>query len=149
MSGLLAENGASYDASGQASCGQLTSASARTWRQLDKRSNQTHYRERPTAASGSVQELTRIVGQIRRRWPRVRIVVRADSGFCRENIMGWCERNQVDYVLGLARNERLQEARSAGNFTKPGSTCRRRTSPPACFATLSIRRWRAGAGRGA
>ena len=62
------------------------------------------------AASGSVQELERIVGEIRRRWPRVRIVVRADSGFCRENIMAWCERNRVDYVLGLARNERLQEA---------------------------------------
>jgi hypothetical protein len=59
------------------------------------------------AASGSVQELTRIVAQIRRRWPRVRIVVRADSGFCRENILGWCERNRVDYVIGLARNERL------------------------------------------
>jgi hypothetical protein len=54
-----------------------------------------------------VQELARIVGQIRRRWPRVRIVVRADSGFCRENIMAWCERNRVDYVLGLAKNERL------------------------------------------
>ena len=60
------------------------------------------------AASGSVQELTRIVGQIRRRWPRVRIVVRADSGFCRENLMAWCERNRVDYVLGLAKNERLK-----------------------------------------
>ena len=59
------------------------------------------------APSGSVQELERIVGQIRRRWPRVRIVVRADSGFCRENIMAWCERNRVDYVLGLAKNERL------------------------------------------
>lgn len=47
------------------------------------------------------------MGQIRRRWPRVRIVVRADSGFCRENIMAWCERNRVDYVLGLAKNERL------------------------------------------
>ncbi len=46
------------------------------------------------AASGSVQELGRIVGQIRRRWPRVRIVVRADSGFCRENILSWCERTQ-------------------------------------------------------
>jgi len=60
------------------------------------------------AARGSVQELARIVGQIRRRWPRVRIVVRADSGFCRENIMAWCERNRVDYVLGLAKNERLK-----------------------------------------
>jgi Transposase DDE domain group 1 len=60
------------------------------------------------AASGSVQELARIVGHIRRRWPRVRIVVRADSGFCRENLMAWCEQNRVDYVLGLAKNERLK-----------------------------------------
>jgi hypothetical protein len=59
------------------------------------------------AAAGTVQELQRIVAHIRRRWPRVRIVVRADSGFCRENIMAWCERNRVDYVLGLAKNERL------------------------------------------
>jgi Transposase DDE domain group 1 len=59
------------------------------------------------AAAGTVQELQRIVTHIRRRWPRVRIVVRADSGFCRENIMAWCERNRVDYVLGLAKNERL------------------------------------------
>jgi len=59
------------------------------------------------ASSGAVQELQRIVGQLRRRWPRVRIVVRADSGFCRENLMAWCERNRVDYVLGLAKNERL------------------------------------------
>ena len=58
-------------------------------------------------SSGAVQELQRIVGQLRRRWPRVRIVVRADSGFCREHLMAWCERNQVDYVLGLAKNERL------------------------------------------
>ena len=59
------------------------------------------------AARGSVQELARIVGQIRCRWPRVRIIVRADSGFCRENLMAWCERNRVDYVLGLAKNDRL------------------------------------------
>ena len=59
------------------------------------------------AAEGSVQELKRIVGRIRQRFPAVRIVVRGDSGFCRDEIMDWCERNGVDYVLGLARNERL------------------------------------------
>ena len=59
------------------------------------------------AAKGSVEELRRIVGRIRQRWPGARIVVRGDSGFCREDIMDWCERNGVDYVLGLARNERL------------------------------------------
>ncbi len=62
------------------------------------------------AAKGSVQELERIVGQIRQRWPRVKIVIRADSGFCREQIMSWCEDNSVDYILGLAKNSRLKTA---------------------------------------
>ncbi len=59
------------------------------------------------ASAGSVKELTRIVRRIRRRWPRVQIVIRGDSGFCREQIMAWCEANNVDYVLGLAKNDRL------------------------------------------
>ncbi len=59
------------------------------------------------ASAGSVKELQRIVGQIRERWPTVQIVIRADSGFCREAIMAWCEANEVDFVLGLAKNERL------------------------------------------
>ncbi len=59
------------------------------------------------AAAGAVEEVSRIVTQVRERWPEVRIVLRADSGFCREELMGWCERNQVDYVFGLARNKRL------------------------------------------
>ena len=49
----------------------------------------------------------RIVRQIRRRWPRVRILLRADSGFCRDALMIWYEANRVDYVFGLARNARL------------------------------------------
>jgi hypothetical protein len=59
------------------------------------------------AAAGSVAEMTRIIGQIRARWPRVRILLRADSGFCREALMAWCEANRVDFVFGLARNDRL------------------------------------------
>jgi hypothetical protein len=59
------------------------------------------------AAEGTVEELERIVGQIRSAWPAVRIVVRGDSGFCRDNIMTWCEANGMDYVLGFAKNERL------------------------------------------
>jgi hypothetical protein len=51
----------------------------------------------------------RIVGQIRRRWPRVRLLLRADSGFARQAIMAWCEANRVDFVLGLARHARLVE----------------------------------------
>ncbi len=61
------------------------------------------------AAAGSVAEVSRIVTQVRQRWPEVRIVLRADSGFCREELMGWCESNDVDYALGLARNQRLRK----------------------------------------
>jgi hypothetical protein len=59
------------------------------------------------AAAGTVEELSRIVRQIRTRWPRVRILLRGDSGFCREALMAWAEANRVDYVFGLARNARL------------------------------------------
>jgi DDE family transposase len=59
------------------------------------------------AAAGSVEEMARVIGQIRSRWPRVRILLRADSGFCRENLMVWCEKNKVDFLFGLARNSRL------------------------------------------
>jgi hypothetical protein len=61
------------------------------------------------AAAGAVDEVGRIVEGIRRKWPAVPIVIRADSGFCREELMAWCEANGVDFVLGLARNSRLQE----------------------------------------
>src|SRR5499427_1356122 len=60
------------------------------------------------ASAGCREEVERIVKQIRQRWPKVRIILRADSGFCREELMSWCEQNRVDYVLGLARNSRLQ-----------------------------------------
>jgi hypothetical protein len=59
------------------------------------------------AAAGSVQEVARIVAQIRARWPRTRILLRADSGFAREELMAWCEANGVDYLFGLAKNDRL------------------------------------------
>jgi len=59
-------------------------------------------------AAGSQEELERIVGQIRQAWPEVQIIVRGDSGFCREELLAWCEANQVDYVLGLAKNDRLK-----------------------------------------
>lgn len=60
------------------------------------------------AAAGSVDEIGRIVRHIRTRWPRVRILLRGDSGFAREALMAWCEANRVDYLFGLARNERLE-----------------------------------------
>ena len=58
-------------------------------------------------AAGSVEEVARIVAQIRTQWPNTRIILRADSGFARETLMAWCEAHAVDYIFGLARNERL------------------------------------------
>jgi len=60
------------------------------------------------AAAGSVDEVGRIIEQLRARWPEVKIVLRADSGFCREALMSWCEQNSVDYLFGLQRNQRLR-----------------------------------------
>jgi hypothetical protein len=72
------------------------------------------------ASAGAVEEIARVVGQIRpslacsvARWPRVRMLLRGDSGFCRDELMAWCEAKRVDYVFGLARNERLQAAIAA------------------------------------
>jgi hypothetical protein len=62
------------------------------------------------ASAGALEEVIRVVTRIRARWPQTRIVLRADSGFCREALMTWAEANQVDYVFGLARNTRLVQA---------------------------------------
>ena len=59
-------------------------------------------------AVGSRKEVERIVEQIRRRWPEVKIVLRGDSGFCSNELMTWCEGNRVEYVVGVARNRRLE-----------------------------------------
>ncbi|GAC1346325.1 MAG: IS1380 family transposase [Bradyrhizobium sp.] len=61
------------------------------------------------ASAGAVDEIARLVGQIRARWPRTRILLRADSGFARDALMAWCEQHRVDFVFGLARNARLVE----------------------------------------
>jgi len=61
-------------------------------------------------AEGTVEEIERIVSQIREQWPNVKIMIRADSAFSRDDIMSWCEKHGVDYVLGLARNARLERA---------------------------------------
>ena len=61
------------------------------------------------ASAGAVEEVARIVRQIRSRWPRVRIILRGDGGFAREALMAWCEENRVDFLFGLARNPRLVE----------------------------------------
>src|SRR3954468_2414437 len=59
------------------------------------------------ASAGAVEEVARIVDQVRARWAKVRIVLRGDGGFAREPLMAWCEHNRVDFVFGLARNSRL------------------------------------------
>src|SRR2546422_889966 len=80
--------------------------------------------------TGVVDELKRIVAQIRTKWPKVRIVLRADSGFCREDILAWCEGNDVDYVIGLAKNEVLirniekELEKASKKFEKTGQPAR-------------------------
>jgi hypothetical protein len=82
-------------------------------------------------SAGAVEEIGRIVGQIRSRWPEVRIVLRADSGFAREALMAWCEAHRVDFLFGLARNVRLVEeiaaelAEAAVESTASGVPARR------------------------
>ena len=61
------------------------------------------------ASAGALEEVQRIVAQIRQSWPPVQIVLRGDGGFSRDAIMTWCEANQVDYVFGLAKNKRLNK----------------------------------------
>ena len=56
-----------------------------------------------------VAELKGIVARLREAWPQVRITVRGDSGFCNDELMVWCEKEGVDYVLGLAKNDRLKK----------------------------------------
>lgn len=60
------------------------------------------------ASAGSLDEVKAVVAQIRERWPKTQIILRADSGFCRDELMSWCEANGVDYVFGFARNDRLR-----------------------------------------
>jgi hypothetical protein len=90
------------------------------------------------AAAGTIEEIARIVGQIRARWPRVRIFLRGDSGFCREALMAWCEVNRVDYVFGLARNARLQ-AEIATEMAAARQEAERRGKPARRFRDF---RWR-------
>jgi len=84
------------------------------------------------AAAGAVAEVARIVALIRRRWRRTRILLRGDSGFARDELMAWCEANRVDYVFGLARNARLEQAIIAELITATIDSIR--TGKPArCF----------------
>ena len=80
-------------------------------------------------AVGSVEELSRIIEQLRRHWPKTRINIRGDSGFCREWLMGWCEDNDIGYLLGLARNTRL--SRALGEAMQEARVAHKRTGKAA------------------
>ena len=84
------------------------------------------------AAAGAVEEMARIIGQIRCHWPKVRICLRADSGFAREELMAWCEANGVDYLFGLARNGRLV-AEIADELEQAAAESRRTLRPARRF----------------
>jgi hypothetical protein len=83
------------------------------------------------ASAGAVEELQRIVKQIREAWPGVKITLRGDSGFCREELMKWCEEQGIDYVLGLAKNDRLkaeivsEQEQAAAEYQQTGKAARR------------------------
>jgi len=81
------------------------------------------------ASAGSLEEVQRIVRQIRARWPKTRMILRADSGFCREQLLAWCEHNDVDYVFGFARNNRLR--RIIGRAMHQAQQEHQRTGKPA------------------
>src|SRR6266403_1504242 len=83
-------------------------------------------------AAGSVEEVARIVAHIRRQWPRVRILVRADSGFAREELMAWCEANGVDFLFGLAKNDR-RNAMIKNELEQAAATSQRTGKPARRF----------------
>jgi hypothetical protein len=84
------------------------------------------------AASGSVEDVERMVTRIRTAWPRVKITLRADSGFARDELMTWCEANQVDFIFGLARNKRL-EARLKDELAQAKALCEQSGKPARVF----------------
>jgi hypothetical protein len=83
-------------------------------------------------SAGAIEEVARIIAQIRASWPRVRILLRADSGFAREALMAWCEQHRVDYVFGLARNARL-EAKIAPELAQAKLLAQASGQPARCF----------------
>src|SRR5437016_7327035 len=87
------------------------------------------------AADGAVEAVARIVAQIRCRWPKVRILVRADSGFAREELMAWCEANGVHFLFGLQKNDRLI-AEIAGELARAEAKSRRTGKPARSFKSF-------------
>jgi Transposase DDE domain group 1 len=90
------------------------------------------------AAAGAVEEVARVIARIRERWPRTRIVLRADSGFARDDMMTWCEANGVDFLFGLAKNERLIAA-MAPELERVAEKSRRTGRPERRFKSFMSR----------
>jgi hypothetical protein len=86
-------------------------------------------------ADGALEEVARVIARIRARWPHTRIMLRADSGFARDDIMAWCEANGIDFVFGLAQNERLV-ARIATELGRAAAKSRRTGQPERCFISF-------------
>ncbi len=84
------------------------------------------------AAAGAVAEVARVVARIRARWPRTRILLRADSGFARDELMAWCEENGVDFLFGLQQNDRLN-AEIKDELAKAEAKSRRTGKPARSF----------------
>ena len=96
------------------------------------------------AGAGSLPEVRRIVSRLRTRWPKLKILLRGDSGFCREELMRWCEENRVDYVFGLQRNDRLR--RRIGKAMRRAKVKAKRTGKAARvyteFGYRTLKSWR-------
>jgi len=90
------------------------------------------------ASAGSVEEIERIVTHVRGYWPEVRIVLRADSGFARDALMGWCEAHRVDFIFGLAKNERLKDE-IAGEMAQAHAQCEQTGLPARRFRDFRYR----------
>ena len=90
------------------------------------------------ASADALNHVQRIVSRLRSVWPQVKILLRADSGFAREELMGWCEHHQVDYLFGLARNSRLQDA-IAPELAQAQALFNQQQQPVRLFTDLSYR----------
>lgn len=88
------------------------------------------------ASAGALDEVERIVAQLRVAWPEVRIIVRADSGFCRDTLLTWCETHGVDYVIGLAKNARLT-VMIEEDLSAMATACQATDAPARQFADLT------------
>jgi len=87
------------------------------------------------AAAGAVEEVARVIARIQARWPRTRILLRADSGFARDDLMSWCEANGVDFLFGLQQNVRLVAA-IKDELARAETKSRRTGKPERCFKSF-------------